>query len=104
MRTFKMTMMAGATLVAMAAPVLAQSATAVGAADGAAAGSAAGGAVGALVGGVTGAAVGTAAGVTGAVVGAPAAVVNPGATTTRRSTCITAADGTQRCDSVETTN
>lgn len=96
------TAVAGVALVASGLPVLAQSAPAVGAADGAAAGSAAGGAVGALVGGVTGAAVGTAAGVTGAVLGAPARVVEP--TTTRRSTCITAPDGSQRCDSVETTN
>lgn len=95
-------LVAGVALAASAVPVLAQNAPAVGAADGAAAGSAAGGAVGAVVGGVTGAAVGTAAGVTGAVLGAPGRVVAP--TSTRQSTCVTAPDGSQRCDSVETTN
>ena len=104
MRTLKMMLIAGAAVAALSGPVLAQNATAAGAADGAAAGSAAGGAIGAFVGGVTGAAVGTAAGVTDAVVGAPGRVVEPGPATTRRSTCVTAADGTQRCDSVETTN
>lgn len=97
------TMLAGAALLAATWPALAQNATAEGAADGAAAGTAAGGAVGAVVGGVTGAAVGTAAGVTGAVLGAPAVRPVP-PTTTRQSTCVTAPDGSQRCDSVETTN
>ena len=97
------TLVAGALLMASGLPALAQNAAAEGAADGAAAGSAAGGAVGAVVGGVTGAAVGTAAGVTGAVLGAPAVRTVP-PTTTRESTCVTTADGTRRCDSVETTN
>ncbi|MDX7950958.1 hypothetical protein P7D22_07165 [Lichenihabitans sp. Uapishka_5] len=96
---FNKALMLGGLLVALSTPTFAQNAAAVGAADGAAAG----GAVGALVGGVTGAAVGTAAGVTGAIVGAPAVEPVP-PTTTRRSTCVTAADGSQRCDSVETTN
>ena len=93
MRTVLTMLIAGAAVAASALPALAQNATAAGAADGAAAGSAAGGAIGAVVGGVT-----------GAVLGAPAPVVDPGPTTTRRSTCVTASDGTQRCDSVETTN
>lgn len=103
MNTMLKLIVAGAVLTAASFPALAQNATADGAAEGAAAGTAAGGAVGAVVGGVTGAAVGTAAGVTGAVLGAPARVVAP-PTTTRQSTCVTAPDGSQRCDSVETTN
>lgn len=104
MQTIKTMLIAGAALAALTLPAVAQNATADGAAEGAAAGSAAGGAIGGVVGGVTGAAVGTAAGVTGAVLGAPGRVVDPGPTTTRRSTCVTAPDGSQRCDSVETTN
>ncbi len=90
-------------LLSSGLPALAQNSTAAGAANGAAAGEAAGGPVGGLVGGVAGAAVGTAAGVTGAILGAPAVVDAP-PTTVKRSTCITEADGSRRCDSVETTN
>ena len=103
MRSISLTLVAGATLLAATFPAMAQNAAA-GAADGAAAGGSVAGPVGAVVGGVTGAAVGTAEGVTGAVLGAPARVVEPAPTTVRRSTCVTQPDGSQRCDSVETTN
>ncbi|MCW6506458.1 hypothetical protein [Lichenifustis flavocetrariae] len=102
MRTFLIPLIGATALAGSTLSTLAQNSTAAGAADGAAAGSAAAGPIGGLVGGVTGAAVGTAAGVTGAVLGAPAAVAPP--TTVRRSTCVTEPDGSQRCDSVETTN